>query len=289
MIDQILKSLILIVVACVSVKISLQAEEYSLPTNTQKFYETGIEKERLKRGTGCLERLRTEKLLDQFLPKPPATILDVGGGTGVYTFYLANQGYGVYLIDPVAYQIEEAKKIGESLTGNAPLGYIVGDARKIAMSDQSVDVVLFLGPLYHLNPADRQVALSEAKRVLKSGGILFAVAISRYAPINSYFKKGKMTSDLKAAIFSSLTSGHFEYRGAVFYSHYPVELRRELERAGFDKVFLYAVEGLGSPVTDENIEDEAVFQDFVQIIDATEQDESVLGMSSHIMAIGKKK
>ena len=266
----------------------LQAKETALSEGVQKFYESGVERERLKKGTGRLEKLRTEKLLEQFLPQPPATILDVGGGTGIYTFDLAKRGYAVYLIDPVAYHIEEAKKIGKTVTGKAPLGYLLGDARKIEMSDQSADVVLFFGPLYHLNHADREVALSEAYRVLKSGGTLFAVAVSRYAPINSYLKKGKMTPDLETAIFGSLTNGQFEYRDAVFYSHYPAELKKELEQTGFNEVSLHGVEGLGSPVTEENIVDEAVFQDFVRIINASEQDESVLGMSSHIMAIGKK-
>lgn len=67
----------------------------------------------------------------------------------MYTFDLASKGYGVYLIDPVAFHIEEAKKIGKTVIGNAPLGYILGDARKIEMSDECADVVLFFGPLYH--------------------------------------------------------------------------------------------------------------------------------------------
>lgn len=284
----VLKWLVLVVFACLSLDITIRAEECTLPVNIKKFYESGVEKERLKKGTGRLEKLRTEKLLERFLPQPPAIILDVGCGTGVYAFDLVKWGYGVYLIDPVPYHIEEAKKIGETLAGNAPLGYIVGDARKIEMGDQSADVVLFFGPLYHLNPADRRVALSEAHRVLKHGGILFAVAVSRYAPTASYFKKQKMTCDLETSIFSSLTNGQFEYRGALFYSHYPQELRSELEQAGFNGVSLYPVEGLGSLATKDTIEDETVFQEVMRIIKATEQDESVLGMSSHIMAIGKK-
>jgi ubiquinone/menaquinone biosynthesis C-methylase UbiE len=49
-------------------------------------------------------------------------------------------------------------------------------------SEQSADVVLLLGPLYHLiEAADRRKALQEAYRVLVPGGLLFAAAISRFA------------------------------------------------------------------------------------------------------------
>ena len=58
----------------------------------------------------------------------------------------------------------------------------VGDARALEMPDETADVVLMLGPLYHLTDAgDRAGALREAARVLKPGGWLFAAAISRYA------------------------------------------------------------------------------------------------------------
>ena len=58
----------------------------------------------------------------------------------------------------------------------------LGDARNLEWGDGSVDVVLLLGPLYHLPVrSDRIAALSEAFRVLKPGGLLFAVGISRFA------------------------------------------------------------------------------------------------------------
>src|SRR5205814_7356240 len=58
----------------------------------------------------------------------------------------------------------------------------VGDARALEFTDKNVDVVLLLGPLYHLTEqADRARALAEAKRVLKPGGWLFAAVISRWA------------------------------------------------------------------------------------------------------------
>ena len=97
--------------------------------NVKEYYEQGIEIGRLQRGPGILEKERTEQILDRFLPKAPATILDVSGGTGVYSFWLAKKGYNVYLIDPVPFHIEEAKKMEKK---EVPLkDCIIGDARKI--------------------------------------------------------------------------------------------------------------------------------------------------------------
>ncbi|NNU78136.1 class I SAM-dependent methyltransferase [Clostridium estertheticum] len=58
----------------------------------------------------------------------------------------------------------------------------VCDARKINRADDSADIVLLMGPLYHLqNRDDRLQVLNEAKRVLKKGGLLFSVGISKFS------------------------------------------------------------------------------------------------------------
>jgi len=52
----------------------------------------------------------------------------------------------------------------------------------LEVPSDSADVVLLLGPLYHLtDSAHRALALHEVVRVLKPGGWLFAAAISRWA------------------------------------------------------------------------------------------------------------
>jgi SAM-dependent methyltransferase len=53
----------------------------------------------------------------------------------------------------------------------------VRDARDLDLDDASVDAVLLLGPLYHLRRrADRIRALTEARRVVRPGGPVFAAA-----------------------------------------------------------------------------------------------------------------
>ena len=61
----------------------------------------------------------------------------------------------------------------------------VADARSIPEPDASADVVVLLGPLYHLaEQAQRSAMLLEARRMLKPGGVVAAVGISRFAALS---------------------------------------------------------------------------------------------------------
>ncbi|NEP45591.1 MAG: class I SAM-dependent methyltransferase, partial [Okeania sp. SIO2H7] len=66
-----------------------------LSNEALSYYNRGEEEQRLSKDEGKLEFARTQELLSRFLPAPPAVIFDVGGGSGVYAFWLAQQGYEV--------------------------------------------------------------------------------------------------------------------------------------------------------------------------------------------------
>jgi ubiquinone/menaquinone biosynthesis C-methylase UbiE len=113
------------------------------------YYERNDERDRLASGGRRIEFLRMWDLLERFLPSPPATVLDVGGGAGRYAIPLATAGYDVHLIDPVPLLVSQAVETARAaavLLASAS----VGDARSLAAADDSVDAVMLLGPLYHL-------------------------------------------------------------------------------------------------------------------------------------------
>ena len=143
------------------------------------YYERSDEAGRL--GSDSVELLRTRELLAAWLPSAPAEVLDVGGGGGVYALWLAGLGYTVDLLDRIPKHVEQAADASRRAV--RPLRATqVGDARALPHADASVDVVLLLGPLYHLvEPADRRRALEEAWRVLRPGGQVVAAAIGRWA------------------------------------------------------------------------------------------------------------
>src|SRR5262245_9948237 len=145
-----------------------------------EFYSRAPEEDRLTQGGSLLEAARTRELLEEMAPPPPGVILDVGGGAGAYSFWLAARGYQVHLVDASPRLIEEARRRAPQHSRLASC--TVGDARAVDFPDRTADIVLLFGPLYHLTEAaDRRRALEEAHRVLQSGGWLFAAVISRWA------------------------------------------------------------------------------------------------------------
>lgn len=74
-------------------------------------YNAGIERDRLRTGIGLLEFERTKEILLEKLPAPPATIYDIGGAYGEYSWWLASLGYEVHLFDLSETNIEMSKEL----------------------------------------------------------------------------------------------------------------------------------------------------------------------------------
>jgi ubiquinone/menaquinone biosynthesis C-methylase UbiE len=123
-----------------------------LPEEINRYYQKVAEEGRLAAGPSQLEFTRTKEVLFRYLPPPPATVLDVGGASGVYALWLAEKGYQVHLIDPVPRLVEEARRRSEA-SPNRIWTCQVGDARELTFNDGIADGVLLLGPLYHLTDA----------------------------------------------------------------------------------------------------------------------------------------
>src|SRR5437867_6155385 len=136
------------------------------PPEVLAYYDRFAEETRLQSGASRLELERTKEILSRVLPRPPARVVDVGGAAGVYSAWLAEQGYEVDLVDASPRLVEEARKLNATLP--KPIASLtVADARSLPQADESAAAVLVMGPLYHLtSEADRHAALREAFRVL---------------------------------------------------------------------------------------------------------------------------
>jgi ubiquinone/menaquinone biosynthesis C-methylase UbiE len=266
------------------------------PEEILAYYARGLEDQRLAAGTSRLERERTEELLRRYLPSAPATVLDVGGGTGVYAAWLARRGYTVHLVDPVPLHVEQTEARSAE-QADAPLASIsLGDARRLDWNDSQVDAVLLLGPLYHLTEAeDRMQCLREALRVLRPGGTLVAVVISRFASTLDGLVSHLFADPRYVTIaWEDLASGrHRGVEGRYFttaYLHRPEEIESEVTAAGFTAVRLVAVEGPGWLLQDFEAQwtDPTLREILLEVVRRTEFEASLLGASSHVMAIGRK-
>ncbi|MFI1091170.1 class I SAM-dependent methyltransferase [Streptomyces sp. NPDC020917] len=189
---------------------------------------------------GGLELVRTQEILRAALPAAPADVLDVGGGPGVHAAWLVADGHRVHLVDPVARHVEQAAATGCTAE--------TGDARELRAETDSYDVVLLLGPLYHLlERADRDRALAEARRVVKPGGLVAAAAIGRYASLFEHTATTFLTREpVREAVADILVTGRHEPGRKGFtaaYFHTAEGLAEEMAAAGLHDVAVHGIEG----------------------------------------------
>lgn len=252
------------------------------------FYRDRYEEDgRLRRSAhGRLELLRTRELLGRYLPPAPADVLDVGGATGVHARWLLEQGYRVHLVDPVAEHVAQAATIDGLLA-------TLGDARALDVPDASADVTLLLGPLYHLISAeDRALALREAVRVTRPGGLVAAAAISRYAGLLELASLGAIDDATEALLLRALDTGINEDEPEGFtvaYFHLPAELEAELSGAGLTDVVVLGVEGPATPALDaaapERLPD--LLPSALRAARLLERDPAMICASPHFLAVGR--
>jgi ubiquinone/menaquinone biosynthesis C-methylase UbiE len=158
------------------------AEPASVSQHVAHLYDSNPAREWERMDRHRTEFALTLRALAQYLPPPPARVLDCGGGPGRYAVELARQGYRVTLFDLSAGNLalaqRQATEAGVSLDA-----FEHGNALDLSrFAADSFDAVLLMGPLYHLlEQAERVQALAEATRVLQPGGPLFAAFISRFA------------------------------------------------------------------------------------------------------------
>jgi ubiquinone/menaquinone biosynthesis C-methylase UbiE len=269
------------------------------PEDLASHYSGGYEAERLSQGPGRLEKVRTQELIRRFLPPPPAVILDVGGGTGVYGCWLATLGYEVHLVDAVPLHVDLARKASQSQPRHPLTSVAVGDARDLNRGGASADAVLMLGPLYHLTErSDRLAALAEGRRVLREGGVLLAAAISRFASVLDGLQRSLVDDPYFIEIvLRDLKDGQHRNPRNVpdyfmsTYFHHPGEVGEELKEAGLRHEATIAVEGPGWLLDyfDRHWEDPARRERLLEALRWIEQEPSLLGVSSHLMGVGRKK
>lgn len=251
-------------------------------------------------GTGWfqLEQARTQELILRHLPPAPATIIDAGGGAGAYACWLAARGYQVHLLDPVPKHVEQARAASAQQPDHPLASAEVGDARRLTWADATADAVLLLGPLYHLiDREDRLACLREARRVLRPGGLVWGAGISRFASLFDSLSHGFfaepafapiLARDLEEGQHRNPTGNPLYFTDAFF--HKPDELAGELLAAGFQLMELVAIEGPGCLARDFDRlwNDPAQRERLLAVVRRVEREPSLLGTSSHLMAIGRK-
>ena len=260
-----------------------------------EFYNRGLEDGRLRQGVERLELWRTQDILRRVLPSPGAggdigtgcRLLDVGGGPGIHAEWLAADGWSVELIDPVPSHVEQAATL-PGVTAR------LGDARALHRDDASADVVLLLGPLYHLpDPEDRHRALTEAARAVRPGGLVAVATINRHAALHDQLNRGGWFDPARRRrIAATSATGLVGADGAftTAYLHDPAAIAEEIAAAGLTVAGQYGVEGAAWLMDGvaARLDDEEARAAVLEALRITESDPALLGVSSHVLTIARR-
>jgi ubiquinone/menaquinone biosynthesis C-methylase UbiE len=264
----------------------------------RNYYSHGIEKNRLELEIFKLEAIRTKEIIGRYLFKENLSILDIGGGAGYYAFWLQEKGHHVTLVDLSSKNIELIKEYSQRNSLQLT-NFEEGDATDLNFSENQFDLVLLLGPLYHLTKRENRIkALSEAKRVLKPGGILLSAVISRYASLFDGFKRDfvmdfyferLLKKDIECGIHLNETD-NLEYFTTAYF-HTPADIREEIKESGLKFSKLIAVESFGWAIDDfiSKASNASYMDKLLFFIKEVESKEDLIAMSPHIVAVAEKK
>lgn len=232
----------------------------------------------------------TKRYLDEYLCEDSLEIFDIGGGPGRYSIYLAEKGHKVSLLDLSKCHIEIAKEKSAE-RGIELEAYIHGNALELGEYEQKYDVIMLMGPLYHLiNESDRKAAVDGALRLLKPNGIIIASFISNYAPIQDYLK-GLHTIESVDELLVYLKDGENQgdkgFTTAYFTS--VKEAKDLMNSCGLRELIFVGVENiLGSKEKEINMLEDDEYEKWLEIGYQLSRDENLMGTSEHFLYIGRK-
>jgi 2-polyprenyl-3-methyl-5-hydroxy-6-metoxy-1,4-benzoquinol methylase len=251
-------------------------------------YSTGLEAFRAeKAGPYGQEFHYTKKLLDPYITSEK-DVIELGCGGGYYGLYYAercNSYLGVDLspVNIAAFQQEISKAGYQNVTAQ------IGDATALTdIPDNAFDVVLCLGPMYHLRHEDRQACMKECQRICKPGGLIALAfinktgAIAKFAPAVGWPRV--LTPEIDHFV---LDLGTDDAHPDVFFYTMPEEISKDATDAGLEVVTLA---GLDFLIFEHEIEllSDAQRAILFRILDTMHESPYCSGLANHAMLLCKK-
>ncbi len=261
-------------------------ELYKIKDETKQIQETYKifnEDIRLNRSKGArVEFLTTVKYIEKYL-KPGDKILDLGAGAGEYSFYFARKGYSVSALELTDANIAAFKK---KLKPKDNIDLAQGNALDLSgYSDESFDIVLLLGPLYHLHSEDdKQKCISEAKRVCKKNGKIFFAFIQ-----NDMIMLTEFSYDPSYFITGDYDKETFKCEDFPFVFHTLDACREVLKKGGIKILHEVASDGASELLEEKiNAMDEENYAQYLKYHFYICEKPEFLGMTNHLLFVGEK-
>ena len=252
------------------------------------YYAKIDEDDRLRsRKSHRIEYITTMHYIKKFA-KRGCKILEVGAGTGIYSVELAKMGYDVTAVDLVHSNVEILKKNAEGIPNIKCLQGDVLDLSRFA--ENEFDIVLNLGPMYHLyNAKDKNKAIEETLRVCKSGGICMFAYLTHSAIFWSFGIVKKQIKYLSK--FMSNDGVIKDIPEEIFCSYFIEDFNKQFEKTNSTYITNVATDGVAETMR-EYINDGALTEEEYDLLVkwhlATCERLDHQGLSSHMLYICKK-
>ena len=251
------------------------------------FYNHYDEDGRLLKKSRTPEYLNTMKYIEKYL-KPGAKIIEIGAGAGRYSFALAEDGYDVTAVDLTPKNVEIMKR---KVKPNHKIKIYEGNACDLsAFKNETYDIVLLLGPMYHLfTEEDKHKALSEALRIAKTNGVIYASYCNNDTTIYKFFYTGRILKYLDKGMIkedyhtvSSMPEVFELYRKSdidELMKIYPV---KRLHFVGVD-MLSYLVDDKLDKLSDRE------FKEYMRFLSNICEREDCTGLSIHMLDVFRKE
>lgn len=265
-------------------------KERFLDNVLDEFYKDGyVEDDRLTSDKmHYIEFITTTHYIDKYL-KDGDRILEVGAGTGAYSLYYADKGYQVDALELVQANVDVMKsKVKDNMNINA----IQGNALDLSMyEDNTFDVTLVLGPLYHLFKKDEEEkAIKEAIRVTKPNGkILIAFILFDLTMLTWGFQGKNIYENYGEDKQVSLDFKPNNSEDLIFNMRYFSEVKELMNKFDVKKLCYVASDGIGRVMREDidNMSDDE-YKIFVDYHLSICEREDLIGYSGHILSIVEK-
>lgn len=264
------------------------------------FYNLGAEEEYARLTKTPLHEAEfelTADLLKEYI-QPSSFILDVGCGPGRYSeFLLEQKNCSVGLVDLSETSLNEFVHRIDTKCKNRILFIRKSCATDLGwIDDSSFDSVLLMGPLYHLiDERERQTAIAHCRRILKSGGYVFAAFLSLYPVFPRLLENDasllRNSDFIDKLVNQGLTRTTFENRIIDQFRCWPTQARRMMEEGGFRTVRIRNLEGVGSFFVEQQVKvlnNEKRKKAWFDILRMTCENPDLLGATLHFLYVGRK-
>lgn len=248
-----------------------------------KYYRNINEDARFQTRAADVEYQTTCRYIERYLKKD-AHILEIGAAYGAYSLRYASMGYHVTAIDLMEHHVIGMQK---KITADMDLHCESGNALDLSRyDDNSFDMVLCLGPLYHLQSEEEKLhCIKEAKRVCRKDGIMIFAYISN----DMCMMSEQFTGEGMPFSNGSYNQETFQLQDDVF-AFLSVKQARELMKAcDLTCIAEVAADGLSELLRDKiNMMDDAAYERYLRYHFHICEKPELLGYSNHILYIGQK-